>query len=112
MSLSKVLRVLMVLPVLMVPGAAQEKAPETPEKKEEKKDEKKWDVNEPLGPTTKLEFETSEGTWMNVDVSPDGRRSSSICSAISTSCRSEVPARRPPAAHERTGLRHAAAVQP
>ncbi len=34
---------------------------------------KKWDINEPLGPTTKIEFDTSEGTWMNVDVSPDGK---------------------------------------
>jgi Tol biopolymer transport system component/imidazolonepropionase-like amidohydrolase len=36
-------------------------------------DPKKWDVGADLGPTQKLEFETSEGTWMNVDVSPDGR---------------------------------------
>jgi Tol biopolymer transport system component/imidazolonepropionase-like amidohydrolase len=34
----------------------------------------KWDVSAPLGPTTKIDFETSEGTWMNVDVSPDGTR--------------------------------------
>ncbi|MBI2221445.1 MAG: PD40 domain-containing protein [Acidobacteria bacterium] len=34
---------------------------------------KKWDVNDPLGPTSKVEFDTTEGTWMNVDVSPDGR---------------------------------------
>jgi Tol biopolymer transport system component/imidazolonepropionase-like amidohydrolase len=34
----------------------------------------KWDVAADLGPTTRLDFETSEGTWMNVDVSPDGRR--------------------------------------
>ena len=34
----------------------------------------KWDVAAPLGPTTKVEFETSEGTWMNLDVSPDGAR--------------------------------------
>jgi len=34
----------------------------------------KWDVAAALGPTTKLEFDTSEGTWMNVDVSPDGKR--------------------------------------
>ncbi|MGQ0816148.1 MAG: amidohydrolase family protein, partial [Gemmatimonadota bacterium] len=33
----------------------------------------KWDVTKPLGPTEALQFETSEGTWMNVDVSPDGR---------------------------------------
>jgi imidazolonepropionase-like amidohydrolase/Tol biopolymer transport system component len=34
----------------------------------------KWDVNADLGPTTKLSFDTSEGTWMNVDVSPDGKQ--------------------------------------
>ncbi len=38
------------------------------------KDKPKWDVTTDLGPTTKLAFETSEGTWMNVDVSPDGKR--------------------------------------
>ncbi|HWP99025.1 MAG TPA: hypothetical protein VNK92_01020, partial [Vicinamibacterales bacterium] len=32
-----------------------------------------WDIAAPYGPTRTLEFETSEGTWMNVDVSPDGR---------------------------------------
>jgi len=34
----------------------------------------KWDITADLGPTTKVAFDTSEGTWMNVDVSPDGRR--------------------------------------
>jgi Tol biopolymer transport system component/imidazolonepropionase-like amidohydrolase len=37
-------------------------------------DSKKWDVAADLGPTQKLAFDTSEGTWMNVDVSPDGRQ--------------------------------------
>jgi imidazolonepropionase-like amidohydrolase/Tol biopolymer transport system component len=33
----------------------------------------KWDVNGPLGqPTSTLEFSTSEGTWMNLDVHPEG----------------------------------------
>jgi imidazolonepropionase-like amidohydrolase/Tol biopolymer transport system component len=36
--------------------------------------DKKWDVAADLGPVTKLSFEASEGTWMNVDVSPDGKR--------------------------------------
>src|SRR5262249_60974288 len=31
-----------------------------------------WDITADLGPTQKLAFDTSEGTWMNVDVSPDG----------------------------------------
>jgi len=34
----------------------------------------KWDVAADLGPVSKLSFETSEGTWMNLDVSPDGRQ--------------------------------------
>jgi imidazolonepropionase-like amidohydrolase/Tol biopolymer transport system component len=33
-----------------------------------------WDVTKPQGPSSTVSFETSEGTWMNVDVSPDGRR--------------------------------------
>ncbi|MDQ3068151.1 MAG: amidohydrolase family protein [Acidobacteriota bacterium] len=33
----------------------------------------KWNVNEPFGPATPISFETDEGTWMNLDVSPDGR---------------------------------------
>ena len=35
--------------------------------------ETKWDVSAKHGPTTDVEFETSEGTWMAVDVSPDGK---------------------------------------
>ncbi len=31
-----------------------------------------WDVNQPLGPSRTLEFTTDEGTWMNLDVHPDG----------------------------------------
>ena len=35
----------------------------------------KWDVEHPRGLTTrKVPIDTSEGTWMNVDVSPDGSR--------------------------------------
>ncbi|MFU8812952.1 MAG: amidohydrolase family protein [Balneolaceae bacterium] len=33
----------------------------------------KWDVTQHRADFTELSFETSEGTWMNVDVSPDGR---------------------------------------
>ncbi|MFL6732766.1 MAG: TolB family protein, partial [Sphingomicrobium sp.] len=43
-------------------AAATEKAP-------------KWDVEHPRGLTThKVPLDTTEGTWMNVDVSPDGTR--------------------------------------
>ena len=36
-------------------------------------DKKKWDVNGDLGPKKILSFTTSEGTWISLDVSPDGR---------------------------------------
>jgi len=33
-----------------------------------------WNVSDPGGPFETLEFDTTEGTWMSVDVSPDGKR--------------------------------------
>ena len=55
--------------VVSLAGAQGAKPPE-----DQKEGQKKWDVAADLGPVSKLAFETSEGTWMNVDVSPDGRR--------------------------------------
>jgi imidazolonepropionase-like amidohydrolase/Tol biopolymer transport system component len=40
---------------------------------EDKKDEKKWDVAAPPMTMRKISIDVDEGTWMNVDVSPDGR---------------------------------------
>lgn len=39
----------------------------------DKKDEKKWDVAAPPMETRKVAIKVDEGTWINVDVSPDGR---------------------------------------
>ena len=36
-------------------------------------EEKAWDVNNPPGPASEIEIKTSSGTWMSLDVSPDGR---------------------------------------
>ena len=36
-------------------------------------DKPKWDVNAAHGETKVVRFDTDEGTWMDVDVSPDGR---------------------------------------
>lgn len=36
------------------------------------KEAPKWDVNHPPGELKSVKFSTDEGTWMNVDVSPDG----------------------------------------
>jgi Tol biopolymer transport system component/imidazolonepropionase-like amidohydrolase len=32
-----------------------------------------WDVTQPRGTTREIDFTTTEGTWMSVDVSPDGQ---------------------------------------
>lgn len=40
---------------------------------QEKKD-KKWDVSNPEGPYKEVSFTVNEGTWMNLDVSPDGKQ--------------------------------------
>jgi len=32
-----------------------------------------WDVSTPRGKTREIDFTTNEGTWMSVDISPDGR---------------------------------------
>lgn len=42
------------------------------EEKKDKKEKEKWDVANPPGPFKEVEFTVNEGTWMNLDVSPDG----------------------------------------
>jgi len=37
------------------------------------KDKKAWDVNNPPGKYTQTEFTVNEGTWMSLDISPDGK---------------------------------------
>ncbi|MCO4294721.1 amidohydrolase family protein [Solitalea sp. MAHUQ-68] len=39
----------------------------------QEKEKPKWDVNNPMGPSKRINFTVKEGTWMNVDVSPDGK---------------------------------------
>jgi imidazolonepropionase-like amidohydrolase/Tol biopolymer transport system component len=36
-------------------------------------EKKKWDVTDPGGPHKDVSFTVTEGTWMNLDVSPDGK---------------------------------------
>jgi Tol biopolymer transport system component/imidazolonepropionase-like amidohydrolase len=35
--------------------------------------QEQWDIEAEHGPSTVIEFETDEGTWLNLDVSPDGQ---------------------------------------
>ncbi|MCB0700335.1 MAG: PD40 domain-containing protein, partial [Chitinophagaceae bacterium] len=37
------------------------------------KEKKKWDVENPGSPQKEVKFTVDEGTWMNLDVSPDGK---------------------------------------
>ncbi|MCI0487837.1 MAG: amidohydrolase, partial [Blastocatellia bacterium] len=53
---------------IVVQSAPAQDAPKEGEKKAEK-----WDVEGDHGPSSLIEFDTDEGTWMSCDVSPDSR---------------------------------------
>lgn len=56
---------LLLLPVLMaLPANAAEPV----------KEKKKWEVNAPPGEVKTVQLDTRSGTWMSVDVSPDGKQ--------------------------------------
>ena len=40
---------------------------------QEQEDEKKWDVNNPPGPPGQVDIDTIQGTWLYLDLSPDGQ---------------------------------------
>ncbi|UXI68657.1 amidohydrolase family protein [Tahibacter amnicola] len=50
--------------ILAVPALAADKEKKAPE----------WNVNAPHGATKSVKFTTDEGTWMDLDVCPDGRQ--------------------------------------
>ena len=51
---------------------SQPLAQENPEIEQAEEEEPPWDVNTPPGETFEVAIETDEGTWMSLDVSPDG----------------------------------------
>src|SRR6202795_4245726 len=62
----------------LVNADAQRDQEQDKDKKDEKKDEKKDDKKDekkglPLKPDRKITFTTDEGTWLSLDVSPDGK---------------------------------------
>ncbi|MEO8672916.1 MAG: amidohydrolase family protein [Tahibacter sp.] len=60
--------VLAVAFLLAVPAYAADK-----DSGKDKKKEPAWDVNAAHGPTKSVNFSVDEGTWMDLDVSPDGK---------------------------------------
>ncbi len=63
------------LPSAQSQAGGDSRAQDAPKKTEPEAAKKfePWDVEGDHGPTTTVEFDTDEGTWMSCDVSPDGR---------------------------------------
>jgi hypothetical protein len=51
-------------------AAGEDEEPAEPAKDETSK----WDVNDPPGPAMSIPIDVREGSWMSLDVSPDGRQ--------------------------------------
>ena len=66
-----VLRMLLFLAVasLSLPALARGDDDQKPKDKAEEK----WDTTLARGTTRDISFDTSDGTWMSVDISPDGK---------------------------------------
>ncbi|HEU5162155.1 MAG TPA: amidohydrolase, partial [Thermoanaerobaculia bacterium] len=69
---------LLAAPLLFAQEPPAEKPPEgatvaVPADPDEKEKEPKWDVANPPGPSREIQIDTASGTWMSLDVSPDGR---------------------------------------
>jgi imidazolonepropionase-like amidohydrolase/Tol biopolymer transport system component len=60
-------------PPAPAPAAQPSPNPITAEGAAEKKEDKKWDVNNPPGPHHDVAIDVTEGTWLSLDVSPDGK---------------------------------------
>jgi len=61
--------------ILFVFNSSLAQKPDTTAAKDtSKKTEPKWDITAKHGPSTDIEFDTDEGTWIACDVSPDGKK--------------------------------------
>ncbi|WP_425408050.1 amidohydrolase family protein [Hyphococcus sp.] len=67
--MNKIVRALTAMALAAAPAAGSAVAQETD--KDDK--EEKWDVSAPPMPTRNVSIDVEEGTWMSLDVSPDGR---------------------------------------
>jgi imidazolonepropionase-like amidohydrolase/Tol biopolymer transport system component len=69
--LSLLISLICSLTVTTLPGTALASDAVTPTK--DSLEKKKWDVNHPPGAAITATLDTTSGTWMSVDVSPDGK---------------------------------------
>ncbi len=70
-NLSRLLLITSVIFSTNVAFAVEAKAEQAETNKSQK--QQSWDVNKPPYPTHKVEIDVNSGTWMNLDVSPDGK---------------------------------------
>jgi len=68
LSMREILSTGILAALLFLPGQAVAQEKNTAAEKSAR-----WDITEPHGPVREIEFHTDEGTWISVDVSPDGR---------------------------------------
>lgn len=59
-------------PAAQEPPPAAEGEPETADAEGEDAEDDAWDVDSPPGPSSTVALDVTEGTWMSLDVSPDG----------------------------------------
>jgi len=52
---------------------AESKTSDKVDNADKKDDKPKWDVNNPPGPSRTVNLDVTSGTWMSLDISPDGR---------------------------------------
>ncbi len=63
---------LILLLLTLTPAALAKQSKEAKNAKAEEEAEAKWDVDNPPGEAYEVALDTTEGTWMSLDVSPDG----------------------------------------
>ncbi len=61
------------MPIGFGPARRDALCQEPEAKADAQKEKAKWKVEDEHGPTSQVEFEIDEGTWMNLDLSPDGK---------------------------------------
>ena len=62
------------LAVLLLSASATLAAPKTEAAPGKPDSDKPWKVEDPHGPYQEVAFDTDEGTWIALDVHPDGKR--------------------------------------
>lgn len=63
-GLANILKAMLIAALLSAPAIASE---------DEENGDNGWDVNNPPGPKAEATIDVREGTWMNLDISPDGK---------------------------------------